>query len=126
MEKHVGKNEKDLMMVAPETPKDREINLIGRAIKSRLDMHNSQWQGGLLYKIILSPLATRVRKIGMDTTELATELQKRGYLRVIGTPDGSRYVFSGTSEMTPDEMLEWVIQREEDRRTIRDHKKSNG
>jgi len=93
--------------------KSEVIERVGRAFKARLDSHFAQWTGGLPFKVIMSNYSYKAKALGMDVGELAQELEAKGFIKIINSPSGARYLFSGDCPLTETELMDWLSTQEQ-------------
>lgn len=96
---------------------------IGKEIQKRLDKHFKQWGAGLPFKAIISNQAYRAKVLGMGVGELADRLEDEGFIKVLNTPNGARFIFSGDCPMTLDQMQDWLQEQEIKKESEKDFKK---
>lgn len=89
-----------------------ELVKIGMDINKRLNKHFEQWGGGLQYKLILPHYASRAKRLGLSVTELSDALEEIGAIKVLNSPNGKRFIFSGDCQATPEEMNDWLQTQE--------------
>lgn len=94
-----------------ESNKD-ELTRLGTGIKAQLDSHFKQWNAGLPFKTIISKHSVKAKSMSLSVDELAMELEANGYIKVLSTPTGRRYVFSGTVPLEPDELNDLIQMQE--------------
>lgn len=101
-----------------------EIERTGKSLQALLDSHFKQWQTGLPFKTVLSPYSTRAKTLGFGgVSELAQELEKQGFIKVLSSPSGKRFVFSTKCSMSKDEIHDWLQTQELMNETEREMKK---
>lgn len=89
-----------------------EIKKIGEDIKIHLNLQYKQWGTGLPFKIVFTKYSAKAKKLGYELSMLSHILQEMGYIELISTPSGKRWVFSKDSKLTLDEMSEKVLSEE--------------
>lgn len=89
-----------------------EIKRIGEDIKVHLNLQFAQWQTGLPFKIVFTKYSSKAKKLGYELSMLSHVLQKMGYIEIVSTPSGKRWIFSKESNLSPDRMLELVLSEE--------------
>lgn len=88
------------------------IDDIGREINQRLSSHFNQWRAGLQFRFVMSSQAYRAKALGMDVGSMAHKLEESGYIKILNTPNGQRFVFAGDCPMTIEEMQNWLQEQE--------------
>lgn len=101
-----------------------EVKKIGEDIKIHLNMQYKQWQTGLPFKIVFTKYSTKAKKLGYELSKLSDTLYKMGYIEIVLTPSGKRWVFSKESNLSHDRMLELVLSEEARIESDRELKKS--
>lgn len=89
-----------------------KVEQIGRDIRARLNTHFKQWNGGLPYRAIMSSQTYRAKAVGMLLGELSDTLEDQGFIKVVSTPSGARFVFAGDCGLTEDQMRDWLQEQE--------------
>lgn len=96
------------------------IEKIGESLNRELNKHFDEWKAALEYRFVISSQGHRAKALGMDTGELADQLETLGYIKILRTPRGQKFVFAGDCPWSMEEMQTWlqdqVIQREEEKR----------
>jgi NAD-dependent DNA ligase len=105
--KKEGKMENTEKVIEPMT-----IETIGKNIHTELSEQFKDWQNGLEYRFVLSSQAYRAKALGMDVTELAQRLQEMGYIKILRTPKGKKFVFAGDCPWSREEMQSWLQEQE--------------
>lgn len=100
------------------------INKIGNEINLRLANHFKQWGAGLQFRFIMSSQAYRAKNLGMDVGTLSNKLESMGYIKIMNTPSGQRFVFAGNCPWTTEEMMNWLQEQEMLKETQKEFKKS--
>lgn len=88
------------------------IENIGKSLHSDLSEQFKEWQNGLEYRFVISSQAYRAKALGMDVTELALKLQEMGYIKILRTPKGKKFVFAGDCPWSREEMQSWLQEQE--------------
>jgi hypothetical protein len=91
---------------------NEEINKIGEDIKVHLNLQFKQWGTGLPFKTVFTKYSTKAKKLGYEVSMLSHVLQEMGYIEVISTPSGKRWIFSKDSKLDQERMLELVLSEE--------------
>ncbi len=86
---------------------------LGVGIKAQLDSHFTQWNAGLPFKTIISKHSVKARSMSLTVDELAIALEKEGFIKVLSTPSGKRYVFSGSVPLEPNQLNDLIQAQEE-------------
>ena len=113
-----------------KTTKAPAMNLerIGERLNIELNKHFDEWKAGMEYRFVLSAQGYRAKALGMDTSEFASRLVKLGYIKIVRTPKGQRFVFAGDCPFTTEEMHTWlmdqVYQKEEEKRFAKQQAKA--
>lgn len=95
-----------------KTEKTMTLDEIGRETQLRLSKHFEQWKAGLQFRFVLSSQAYRAKALGMDVGTMSSELETRGYIKVLNTPSGQRFVFAGDCDWSLEEMQNWLQEQE--------------
>jgi len=95
-----------------KTEKTMTLDEIGKETQLRLSKHFEQWKAGLQFRFVLSSQAYRAKALGMDVGAMSSELETLGYIKVLNTPSGQRFVFAGDCEWSNEEMQNWLQEQE--------------
>lgn len=98
--------------VSADLTREDNINKIGLEVKRRLDQHFKQWGGGLSFRTVMSNNSYKARNLGLEVGELAQLLEDKGYIKVINTPSGARFLFSSECPLSNDELADWLMTQE--------------
>ena len=101
------------------------IEQIGEGLQHDLDRHFKQWEGGLPFKAFLSQKWHQAAKVGLNVSNLANTLEKMGYIKILSTPKGKRFIFSGSCKWTLNEIQEWIQLQESIHEAEKEYKKLN-
>jgi hypothetical protein len=85
---------------------------IGMEMQFRLKHQFDQWGTGLPFVSIISNKYHDAKRMGITVTKLAQILEEQGFIKVINTITGSRFVFSGDCDLTPNEMLSSILEQQ--------------
>lgn len=96
------------------------VERIGIEMQESLDQQFDQWGMGLPFKAVLSNKYHDAKKLEMTVTQLGNLLEKLGYIQVMRTMSGARYVFSTNSKLTPNEMLNSIYEQEKNRKLLKE------
>lgn len=99
------------------------IEQIGKEIQSRLNKHFEQWAGALQFRFVMSNQAYRAKALKIDVGTLANELEEMGFIKVLNTPSGQRFVFSGNCPWGMEEMQNWLQEQEIHKESQKEFKK---
>jgi hypothetical protein len=99
-------------MEATQKTINDEINRIGEDIKIHLNLQFKQWGTGLPFKTVFTKYSLKAKKLGYEVSMLSHVLQELGYIEIISTPSGKRWIFSKDSKLTPEAMSEIVLSEE--------------
>lgn len=88
------------------------LEKIGQSLNRELTKHFEEWQSGLEYRFVVSAQGYRAKALGMDTGEMADILETEGYIKVVRTPNGKKYVFAGDCPWSLEEMRNWLQEQE--------------
>ena len=96
------------------------IERIGEGLNRELSKHFNEWKAGMEFRFVLSAQGYRAKALGMDIGEFSDKLETLGYIKIVRTPKGQKFVFAGDCPWTLEEMQTWlmdqVYQREEEKR----------
>ena len=101
-----------------------EVKKIGEDIKVHLDLQYKQWKTGLPFKTVFTKYSSKAKKLGYELSMLSHTLQQMGYIEIVSTPSGKRWIFSKKSNLSLDTMLEIVLSEEARIESDREIKKS--
>lgn len=87
------------------------VEYMGTEIQRNLDEYFEQWGGPMSFREIISKRTYFAQKLGISLDEFTRELQEKGFIRVIFDQSGKRYVYSTKCGLTPQEMLDIIIER---------------
>lgn len=97
------------------------IERIGESLRRELTKHFNEWQSALEYRFVISSQGYRAKALGMDIGEFSDQLEKLGYIKILRTPRGQKFVFAGDCPWSLEEMQNWLqdqmVMREEEKRS---------
>jgi hypothetical protein len=73
------------------------------------------WKQAKEYRRVFTRFSATAKKIGFALAEFSFLLEQRGYIRLIDTPSGKRYVLPAKLKWTEDEILAHVMELDNDR-----------
>ncbi len=104
------------------------LERIGENLNKELTSFFNEWRGGMEFRFVLSAQGYRAKALGMDISEFTNRLEDLGYIKVVRTPKGQRFVFAGDCPFTTEEMHTWlmdqVYQKEEEKRFAKQQAKA--
>ena len=106
-----------------KTVDQKKLSEIGEEIKIRLTNHFKQWEAGLPFKLIMSAQSHKAKQLGLDVGALANELENQGFIKILNSPSGARFVFAGDCPLSLEEMKEWLQTEEMSKETARELKR---
>ena len=92
---------------------ESELDRYGRSVKIELDSFYAQWKSALPYQRVLTKYSTSAKKLGLALTEFTQELENRGYLKVVMTPNNKRYVISSEHGLTHEDLADLLMSLED-------------
>lgn len=92
--------------------KPMTLDEIGETVQRDLDAQFDEWGNALEFRFVMSSQSYRAKQIGMDVGKLSHELEKAGYIKIVRTPKGQKFVFSGKCPLTKEEMQNWLQEQE--------------
>lgn len=82
----------------------KEVARKGASIQKQLTEHYAQWASGMEYRNIFPPLSKQIKGMGLSIMEFAYMLQDEGFIKLVNTPSGKKYVYAGDCPLTNEEI----------------------
>lgn len=109
--------------IETEQEKLEVLHKLGAELKKRIDKYFKDT--GITcspYRAIIGAKKSTAERLDLSLTDLCEKLEEFGYIKVLTVPGSARWVFSGSCELSPDEMRDHVqmeVMREQSNRQAR-------
>ncbi len=77
---------------------------VAAKVKNQIDQYNEQWNSGIAYRAFFARFANDIKRTGIAQSDFVLKLGIDGIIKIVYTPGGLRYVFSGSCSLSPDEL----------------------